>query len=130
MSDRAGLDPHVAVAARARQCAILTEPSHHQHAHRGGARFLLSETDARVKSPTSDPDRCATNEQILGHAKLETTQIYTQISIRKLQEIHRATYPTARHERTPSKATAVSDEATAHELLATLEAEASDEEEP
>ena len=43
-------------------------------------------------------------QQMLGHAKLETTQIYTQVSIRKLQEIHRATHPTARHERTPAKA--------------------------
>jgi len=28
-----------------------------------------------------------------GHAKLETTQIYTQVSIRKLKEIHEATHP-------------------------------------
>ncbi|MBM3965746.1 MAG: hypothetical protein FJ308_11875 [Planctomycetes bacterium] len=30
---------------------------------------------------------------MLGHAKLETTQIYTQVSIRKLKEIHEATHP-------------------------------------
>ncbi|MBN1852522.1 MAG: tyrosine-type recombinase/integrase [Pirellulales bacterium] len=28
-----------------------------------------------------------------GHANLETTQIYTQVSIRKLKEIHKATHP-------------------------------------
>jgi integrase/recombinase XerD len=32
-------------------------------------------------------------QQMLGHADLATTQIYTQVSIRKLQEIHRATHP-------------------------------------
>lgn len=31
--------------------------------------------------------------EMLGHAKLETTQIYTQVSIRKLKEIHAATHP-------------------------------------
>ncbi|HTR36876.1 MAG TPA: hypothetical protein VMH80_13290 [Bryobacteraceae bacterium] len=28
-----------------------------------------------------------------GHADLKTTQIYTQVAIRQLQEIHRATHP-------------------------------------
>jgi integrase/recombinase XerD len=35
-------------------------------------------------------------QQMLGHAKLETTQIYTQVSISKLKEIHTATHPGAR----------------------------------
>jgi integrase/recombinase XerD len=35
-------------------------------------------------------------QQMLGHAKMETTQIYTQVSIRKLKEIHTATHPGAR----------------------------------
>ena len=37
-------------------------------------------------------------QAMLGHAKLETTQIYTQVSIRKLKEVHTATHP-ARNER-------------------------------
>ena len=37
-------------------------------------------------------------QAMLGHVKLETTQIYTQVSIRKLKEIHTATHP-ARKER-------------------------------
>ena len=32
-------------------------------------------------------------QAILGHVKLETTQIYTQVSIRKLKEVHEATHP-------------------------------------
>ena len=32
-------------------------------------------------------------QQMLGHVKLDTTQIYTQVSIRKLKEIHTATHP-------------------------------------
>ena len=35
-------------------------------------------------------------QQMLGHAKLETTQIYTQVSIRQLQEVHAATHPGAK----------------------------------
>ena len=32
-------------------------------------------------------------QAMLGHVKLETTAIYTQVSIRKLKEIHTATHP-------------------------------------
>lgn len=34
-------------------------------------------------------------QQLLGHAKLETTSIYTEVSIQKLQEIHAGTHPAA-----------------------------------
>jgi integrase/recombinase XerD len=32
-------------------------------------------------------------QHILGHEKLDTTQIYTRVSIRKLKEVHEATHP-------------------------------------
>lgn len=34
-------------------------------------------------------------QAILGHARLETTQIYTRVSIKKLKEVHAATHPAA-----------------------------------
>jgi integrase/recombinase XerD len=37
---------------------------------------------------------------LLGHASVTTTEIYAQVSIKKLQEIHRATHP-AKVERKP-----------------------------
>jgi integrase/recombinase XerD len=43
-------------------------------------------------------------QQMLGHAELSTTQIYTQVSIRKLKEIHSLTHP-ARLERPDTGAT-------------------------
>jgi integrase/recombinase XerD len=35
-------------------------------------------------------------QQMLGHAELSSTEVYTQVSIQKLKEVHRATHPTAR----------------------------------
>ncbi|HQF40443.1 MAG TPA: hypothetical protein PK322_15115 [Opitutaceae bacterium] len=34
-------------------------------------------------------------QEQLGHACLQTTQIYTHVSIRKLKEVHAATHPGA-----------------------------------
>lgn len=66
-------------------------------------------------------------QEMLGHAKLETTQIYTQVSIRKLKEIHAATHPGARLERPAAKSE--SDVPTeAADLMSSLAAEAAEEE--
>lgn len=63
---------------------------------------------------------------MLGHAELSTTQIYTQVSIRQLKEIHTATHPgkLARTKTTVER----SNVNTAAELLSALAAEADDEE--
>jgi len=44
-------------------------------------------------------------QAMLGHAKLETTQIYTQVSIRQLKEIHEATHPAKLERRNESDKT-------------------------
>jgi integrase/recombinase XerD len=70
-------------------------------------------------------------QQMLGHAELSTTQIYTQVSIRKLKEIHTATHPGAKLERGASRASddQGDDENDARaELLTALAAEAAEEE--
>lgn len=57
-------------------------------------------------------------QEMLGHSQIETTQIYTRVSIRKLREVHSLTHPSERSLResekaaligreTPSEATAV-----------------------
>ncbi len=71
-------------------------------------------------------------QQMLGHAKLDTTQIYTQVSIRKLKEIHTATHPGAKLQRERSAegegaAEADDSEELREQLLSTLAAEAGDE---
>jgi integrase/recombinase XerD len=43
-------------------------------------------------------------QAMLGHAKLETTQIYTNVSIRKLKEVHTASHPAGRRSSPPKKA--------------------------
>jgi len=40
-------------------------------------------------------------QQLLGHEKLDTTAIYTEVSIKQLQEVHARCHPSARQETTP-----------------------------
>jgi integrase/recombinase XerD len=66
-------------------------------------------------------------QQLLGHEKLETTQIYAQVSIRMLQEVHARTHParlTAAPEVAADPAALVPDNA---ELAAELAAEAAED---
>lgn len=73
-------------------------------------------------------------QEMLGHVELSTTQLYTQVSIRKLKEIHSATHPSAKLERRARPTAAADDEQPDHavasvvELLADLDAEAEAEE--
>jgi integrase/recombinase XerD len=41
-------------------------------------------------------------QQLLGHEKLDTTAIYTEVSIRQLQEVHARCHPSARLENAPA----------------------------
>ena len=70
-------------------------------------------------------------QQMLGHAEISTTEIYTHVAIRKLQQIHAATHPGAKLERKNSAVTSDNgqgDEAQKAALLATLEAEGEEDE--
>jgi len=67
-------------------------------------------------------------QQMLGHEDIKTTQIYTQVAIRALQQIHAATHPGAMLERGENPSTkATSPDAEA--LFSALESESKDEEE-
>lgn len=70
-------------------------------------------------------------QALLGHAELSTTQIYTQVSIRKLQQVHRATHPGATLERKVPKPAGKDDprdlEAERVALFSLLAAESEDE---
>jgi integrase/recombinase XerD len=72
-------------------------------------------------------------QAMLGHAELSTTQIYTQVSIRKLKEIHTATHPgkvrTARLAASVTEAVEKPAEPmpSADDILAALAAEAAEE---
>jgi len=76
-------------------------------------------------------------QSLLGHAKLDTTQIYTQVSLAKLKEVHSATHParlhraadtTASHQNGPGAANAAPAGRSATDpagaLLAALQAQA------
>ena len=58
---------------------------------KSGACHLLRHTCATLMLENGADTRFI--QQQLGHARLDTTQIYTQVSIRKLKEIHNATHP-------------------------------------
>jgi integrase/recombinase XerD len=76
-------------------------------------------------------------QAMLGHAELSTTQIYTQVSIRKLKEIHSATHPakvrsarvTASIAVDKSAAVVTAPAPTADDILTALAAEAAEEDE-
>jgi integrase/recombinase XerD len=64
-------------------------------------------------------------QQMLGHEDIKTTQIYTQVAIRALQQIHKATHPAQMNDAPPELRSAAEREG----LLAALEAEVEDDEE-
>jgi integrase/recombinase XerD len=56
-----------------------------------GACHLLRHTAATLMMENGADLRSL--QQFLGHARLNTTQIYTHVSIQRLQEVHRKTHP-------------------------------------
>lgn len=69
-------------------------------------------------------------QEILGHADISSTQMYTHVSIRRLKEVHAATHPSALLNRPPVKAEPRERDhvPTKDEVLARLQAEAAQEE--
>ena len=75
-------------------------------------------------------------QEMLAHSELESTQIYTQVSIRQLKKIHSATHPGASLEKKkPARTNAAThadlleEESRRTNLEASLDAEAQEEEE-
>jgi integrase/recombinase XerD len=70
-------------------------------------------------------------QQMLGHASISTTEIYTRVSIRKLKEIYMATHPGAKLERKEPKQEALENAENLleaeEELFSSLAAEAVEE---
>jgi integrase/recombinase XerD len=54
-------------------------------------------------------------QEMLGHASLQTTTIYTHVSIRKLQEVHAATHPGVKLQRLSGEGAVVSEPGSAEE---------------
>ena len=67
-------------------------------------------------------------QQMLGHAKLSSTQIYTQVSIRMLKQVHSMTHPAQLQKPAAATGNGNSHDQQKAALLAVLEAEAEEEE--
>jgi integrase/recombinase XerD len=65
-------------------------------------------------------------QAMLGHARITSTEVYTQVAIAKLKEIHEATHPGAKLERPPAEH--IENDQSREELLFSLAAEAAEEE--
>ena len=88
---------------------------------KGGSCHLLRHTVATLMLDNGVDIRFI--QQMLGHVSIGTTEIYTHVSIVKLKQIHEMTHPTLRQ----NQAEEGEPRATEEELLATLEAESSEE---
>jgi integrase/recombinase XerD len=66
-------------------------------------------------------------QKMLGHANLQTTQIYTRVSIQKLKAIHDATHPGAKLRPAAPRAAELKTEAERASVLHALDAEADED---
>ncbi|MCC6806720.1 MAG: site-specific tyrosine recombinase XerC [Deltaproteobacteria bacterium] len=64
-------------------------------------------------------------QALLGHSRIETTQIYTEVSIKKLKEIHSATHPARMKKKRTAAASAAAPDI--EDLLSTLTLEEQEE---
>jgi len=67
-------------------------------------------------------------QELLGHADLETTEIYTHVTIDKLQRVHRLTHPGARLRRRGRDRRTTDDELLLEEIVRSFAAERDEEE--
>jgi integrase/recombinase XerD len=67
-------------------------------------------------------------QAMLGHASILSTEIYTQVAIRKLKEVHELTHPGAKLDRSAPRRRRDDGERARDELLSSLAAEAAEEE--
>ncbi len=66
-------------------------------------------------------------QEMLGHAQLETTQLYTRVSVEKLKQVHTASHPMAGLHGAKSQKQSSEKDMEAEELRAVLEAEIAEE---
>jgi integrase/recombinase XerD len=71
----------VAVAAYVRKAELGKQGSCHLFRHTMATLLLEAGADIRII------------QEILGHSSLETTQIYTRVSVKMLKEVHTAKHP-------------------------------------
>jgi integrase/recombinase XerD len=104
------LDPHKvsrAVKKYVKQAAIDKVGSCHLFRHTMATLMLENGADIRFI------------QQMLGHAQISTTEIYTHVAIHKLKEIHKLTHP--------ARLTKSGERDTKEALLTTLDAEAEED---
>ncbi len=78
---------------------LIKQMIHQAHPHRTGGCHLLRHACATHMLEHGADVRVI--QKLLGHAKLETTQIYTEVSIKLLQQVHRRTHPACREKSFP-----------------------------
>ncbi len=78
---------------------LIKQMIHQAHPRRAGGCHLLRHACATHMLEHGADVRVI--QKLLGHAKLETTQIYTEVSIKLLQQVHRRTHPACREKSFP-----------------------------